>query len=76
MPHAQQQQVLNRLARIKGHIEGIQGMLKAERPCPQVVCNQRNIPKSAQKPMRLGLSGASARKRVTRFERATFTLAR
>lgn len=37
MPHAQQQKVLNRLARIKGHIEGIQEMIEADRPCPDVV---------------------------------------
>ncbi|MBN8560216.1 MAG: metal-sensing transcriptional repressor [Leptolyngbya sp. UWPOB_LEPTO1] len=29
MPHAQQQKVVNRLARIKGHIEGIQEIIEA-----------------------------------------------
>lgn len=37
MPHAQTKEVLNRLSRIKGHIEGISRMVEAERSCPDVI---------------------------------------
>lgn len=37
MSHAQTKNVLNRLARIKGHIEGIHEMVEADRSCPDVI---------------------------------------
>lgn len=37
MAHAQTKKVLNRLARIKGHVEGISEMVEAERSCPDVI---------------------------------------
>lgn len=37
MPHDQTKNVLNRLARIKGHIEGISEMVEAHRSCPDVI---------------------------------------
>jgi DNA-binding FrmR family transcriptional regulator len=35
--HTQTQAVLNRLARIKGHVEAIQKMVEEERSCPEVI---------------------------------------
>ncbi|MBW4647212.1 MAG: metal-sensitive transcriptional regulator [Kastovskya adunca ATA6-11-RM4] len=35
--HTQTQAVLNRLAKIKGHVEAIQKMVQAERSCPEVI---------------------------------------
>ncbi len=37
MSHNQTQEVLNRLARIKGHVDGIYKMVEADRSCPEVV---------------------------------------
>lgn len=37
MAHAHTQQVLNRLARIKGHVDGISKMVEADRACPDVL---------------------------------------
>lgn len=37
MAHAHTRQVLNRLARIKGHVDAIAKMVEADRPCPDVV---------------------------------------
>jgi DNA-binding FrmR family transcriptional regulator len=37
MSHTQTKEVLNRLARIKGHVDGISKMVEANRPCPEVV---------------------------------------
>ncbi|MBV8882857.1 MAG: metal-sensitive transcriptional regulator [Chroococcidiopsidaceae cyanobacterium CP_BM_RX_35] len=37
MSHTQTQDVLNRLARIRGHIDGIYKMVEAERSCPEIV---------------------------------------
>lgn len=37
MSHAQTKNVLNRLAKIKGHIEGIYEMVEADRSCPDVI---------------------------------------
>ncbi|MBD2082144.1 metal-sensitive transcriptional regulator [Leptolyngbya sp. FACHB-17] len=37
MTHAHTQQVLNRLARIKGHVEAISKMVESDRPCSDVV---------------------------------------
>ena len=37
MAHTQTQDVLNRLARIRGHIDGIYKMVEAERSCPEIV---------------------------------------
>ncbi|CVK18277.1 MULTISPECIES: metal-sensing transcriptional repressor [Sporomusa] len=35
--HSHQKQVVNRLARIEGHIRGIKEMVLAERDCPEVL---------------------------------------
>ncbi|MBW4628958.1 MAG: metal-sensitive transcriptional regulator [Brasilonema octagenarum HA4186-MV1] len=35
--HSQNRQILNRLARIKGHVEGIYEMVEAQRPNPDVI---------------------------------------
>ena len=37
MSHDQTKNVLNRLAKIKGHIEGIYEMVEADRSCPDVI---------------------------------------
>lgn len=37
MAHAHTKKILTRLARISGHVEGIQKMIEAERPCPDVI---------------------------------------
>lgn len=37
MSHAQTKKVLNRLARIKGHIEGIYEMVEADRAYPKAL---------------------------------------
>ena len=37
MSSAQMKNVLNRLARIKGHVEGIYEMVEADRSCPDVI---------------------------------------
>lgn len=37
MAHTQTQDVLNRLARIRGHIDGIYKMVEADRSCPEIV---------------------------------------
>lgn len=37
MAHVHRKQVLNRLARIRGHVEGISKMIEADRPCPDVL---------------------------------------
>jgi len=37
MSHTQTREVLNRLARIKGHVDGIYKMVEADRSCPDVV---------------------------------------
>ena len=37
MSHTQTQKVLNRLAKIEGHIRAIHQMVEADRPCPDVI---------------------------------------
>ncbi len=37
MAHDETREILNRLARIKGHIQGIHEMVEAERPTPDVI---------------------------------------
>jgi CsoR family transcriptional regulator, copper-sensing transcriptional repressor len=37
MPQTQNQKILNRLARIEGHVQAIQRMVEADRPCPEVL---------------------------------------
>lgn len=37
MPHTQTKRVLNRLARIEGHIRSIRAMVADDRPCPEVL---------------------------------------
>jgi DNA-binding FrmR family transcriptional regulator len=37
MPHTKTKQVLNRLARVEGHIRSIRGMVADDRPCPDVL---------------------------------------
>ncbi len=37
MPHTQTKRVLNRLARIEGHVRSIRTMVAEDRPCPQVL---------------------------------------
>lgn len=37
MSHTQTQEILNRLARIKGHVTGIHEMVDADRACPDVI---------------------------------------
>jgi len=37
MSHTQTQRVLNRLARIEGHVRAISEMVQADRPCPDVL---------------------------------------
>jgi CsoR family transcriptional regulator, copper-sensing transcriptional repressor len=37
MSHTQTKEELNRLSRIRGHIDGIYKMVEADRPCPEVV---------------------------------------
>lgn len=37
MPHTQTKRVLNRLARIEGHIRSIRTMVAEDRPCPEVL---------------------------------------
>lgn len=36
-PHEHHQQVLNRLARIEGHVRGIKRMVEEDTPCPDVL---------------------------------------
>ena len=37
MPQTQNQKILNRLARIEGHVQAIQRMVEADRPCPELL---------------------------------------
>jgi DNA-binding FrmR family transcriptional regulator len=37
MPHTKVKQVVNRLARVEGHIRSIRGMVADGRPCPEVL---------------------------------------
>jgi DNA-binding FrmR family transcriptional regulator len=37
MPHTKTRQVLNRLARIEGHVRSIRQMVADDRPCPEVL---------------------------------------
>lgn len=37
MAHARTREILNRLSRIRGHVEGIAEMVEAERTCPDVI---------------------------------------
>lgn len=37
MPQTQNQKILNRLARIEGHVQAIQRTIKADKPCPEVL---------------------------------------
>jgi|UPI000585682E CsoR family transcriptional regulator, copper-sensing transcriptional repressor len=37
MPQTQNQKILNRLARIEGHVQAIQRMVKVGKPCPEVL---------------------------------------
>lgn len=37
MPHTKTRQVINRLARLEGHIRSIRGMVADDRPCPEVL---------------------------------------
>ncbi len=36
-PHEHRQQVINRLARIEGHVRAIKRMVEADTPCPDVL---------------------------------------
>lgn len=37
MPHTKTKHVLNRLARIEGHVRSIRQMVAEDRPCPEVL---------------------------------------
>lgn len=37
MPHTKTRQVVNRLARIEGHVRSIRQMVADDRPCPEVL---------------------------------------
>ena len=37
MPHTKTKQIVNRLARVEGHIRSIRGMVADGRPCPEVL---------------------------------------
>ncbi|PSM49614.1 transcriptional regulator [Chroococcidiopsis sp. CCALA 051] len=37
MPRTQNQKILNRLARIEGHVQAIQRTIEADRSCPEVL---------------------------------------
>jgi CsoR family transcriptional regulator, copper-sensing transcriptional repressor len=37
MPHTKTKQIVNRLARVEGHIRSIRGMVAGGRPCPEVL---------------------------------------
>jgi CsoR family transcriptional regulator, copper-sensing transcriptional repressor len=37
MPQTQNQKILNRLARIEGHVQAIQRTIEADKPCPEVL---------------------------------------
>ncbi|AFY90990.1 metal-sensitive transcriptional regulator [Chroococcidiopsis thermalis] len=37
MPQTQNQKILNRLARIEGHVQAIQRTIEADRPCPEIL---------------------------------------
>ncbi|HEY9845927.1 MAG TPA: metal-sensitive transcriptional regulator [Candidatus Caenarcaniphilales bacterium] len=37
MPHRQTQNVLNRLAKVEGHVRAIHHMVQADRACPEVL---------------------------------------
>ncbi len=37
MPHTKTKQVVNRLARIEGHVRSIRSMVTDDRPCPEVL---------------------------------------
>jgi len=37
MPHTKTKQIVNRLARVEGHVRSIRGMVGDGRPCPEVL---------------------------------------
>ena len=37
MPHTKTKQIVNRLARVEGHVRSIRGMVTDGRPCPEVL---------------------------------------